>query len=75
MARYYFDFRESSGVLRDDVGVEFADAETATLEAVKTVAAVAEENFRKGNRSVIVNVREGDRPAFKVSLTLAVEHP
>jgi hypothetical protein len=75
MARYYFDFRENSGVLQDDVGVELADAETAELEAVKTVTAVAEENFLKGNRSVIVNVREGDRPAFRVSLTLAIEHP
>lgn len=75
MARYYFDFRENSTVLQDDVGVELADTETAKLEAVKTLVAIAEENFRKGNRLVIVNVREGDRPAFKVSLTLAIDHP
>lgn len=75
MTRFFFDFRENSSILRDDEGVELSDAKTAELEAVKAAAAVAEENVRKGCNSVVIDVREGDRPAFKVSLRLDVKHP
>lgn len=73
MTRFFFDFRENSSILRDDEGVELTDAKTAELEAVKAAAAVAEENFRKGCNSVVIDVREGERPAFKVSLRLDVK--
>ncbi|ETR76312.1 glutamate dehydrogenase leucine dehydrogenase [Afipia sp. P52-10] len=73
MARFFFDLREGASVLRDDEGVELANAEAAELQAVKAAAAIAEENFRKGNRAVEINVREDSRPAFKISLRVDVD--
>jgi uncharacterized protein DUF6894 len=37
MARFYFDFHDASGILRDDAGEELPSATVARKEALETV--------------------------------------
>ena len=47
MARFYFDFHDAGGVLRDDAGEELPSATIARKEALKTVGqAVKDLTYR-----------------------------
>ena len=50
MARFYFDFHDAGGVLRDDAGEELPSATIARKEALKTVGqAVMDLTYRHGD--------------------------
>jgi hypothetical protein len=74
MPRFHFDIHENSHFIRDDDGQEFADRNAARQEAIETGASIARDAFvRGGTNHVVIDVREGDAPRLKVSITLDVE--
>jgi hypothetical protein len=63
MARFYFDFHDASGILRDEAGEELP---SATI-ALKTVGqAVKDLTYRHADGRVVIEVRDGDGPVLRV---------
>ena len=68
MARFYFDFHDANGVLRDDAGEELPSAIIARKEAIETVGqAVKDLTFRHSDGRILIHVRDGDGPVLSVS--------
>jgi hypothetical protein len=68
MARFYFDFHDATGILRDDAGEELPNATLALKEALETVGqAVKDLTYRQSDGRIVVEVRDGEGPVLKVS--------
>ena len=74
MPLYYFDFRDSTGLLRDEEGFEHPDIDAAEREAMEVAAGIGRDRFPQGDRSIIVEVRDelGQR-VTAVAVTLHVD--
>jgi hypothetical protein len=60
MTRFYFDFRDASGILRDDAGEELPSATIARKEALRIVGqAVQDLTYRHSEGCVVIDVRDG----------------
>ena len=59
MARFYFDFHDASGILRDEAGEELPSATIARKEALKTVGLAVKD-------LIVIEVRDGDGPVLRV---------
>jgi hypothetical protein len=71
MARFYFDFHDAAGILRDDAGEELPSATVALKEALETVGqAVKDLTYRQSEGRIVVEVRDGDGPVLKVSAVI-----
>ena len=68
MARFYFDFHDATGILRDEAGDELPSAITARKEAIETVGhALKDLTVRHSDGGVVIEVRDGDGPILSVS--------
>ena len=68
MARFYFDFHDANGVLRDDAGEELPSAIIARKVAIETVGQTVKDlTFRHVGGRVVIEVRDGDGPVLRVS--------
>ena len=68
MVRFYFDFHDANGVLRDDAGEELPSAVIARKAAIETVGhAVKDLTFRHSDGRVVIEVRDGEGPVLRVS--------
>ena len=68
MTRFYFDFRDASGILRDDAGEELPSATIARKEALRIVGqAVQDLTYRHSEGCVVIDVRDGEGPVLRVS--------
>jgi hypothetical protein len=68
MARFYFDFYDASGILRDDAGEELPSATIARKEALENVGqAVRDLTYRHSEGCVVIEVRDGEGPILRVS--------
>ena len=68
MPKFYFDFHDINGVLRDEAGDELPSAIIARKEAIETVGqAVKDLTFRHSDGRVAIEVRDGDGPILRVS--------
>ena len=73
MPRFHFDIGEDGLFIRDDEGREF---ESAASAAVAAGIAMARDAFIAGSADhVVIDVREGDAPVMKISITLEVKEP
>ena len=71
MARFYFDFHDDSGILRDNVGEELPSLTVALREAMETVGdAVKDLTFQQSEGRIVVEVRDGEGPVLKVSAVI-----
>ena len=71
MARFYFDFHDAGGILRDDAGEELPSATIARKEALKTVGqAVKDLTYRHSDGRVVIEVRDGEGPLLRVSAVI-----
>ena len=71
MARFYFDFYDAGGILRDDDGEELPSATIAREEALKTVGqAVKDLTYRHSDGRVVLEVRDGEGPLLRVSAVI-----
>jgi hypothetical protein len=74
MPRFHFHIKDNGNFIEDEEGQEFADAESVRREAIETGASIARDAFVSGRtQRVIVDVRQGDVPFLKVSISLDVE--
>jgi hypothetical protein len=74
MPRFHFHIKDDGRFIEDEEGQEFADDESVRREAVETGASIARDAFMSGRASkVIVDVRQGDIPFLRVSISLDVE--
>ena len=72
MPTFYFDFHDTSGVLRDEAGDELPSAIIARKEAIETVGhALKDLTFRHSDGRVMIEVRDGDGPILSVSGVVA----
>ena len=68
MARFYFDFHDGCGILRDDAGEELHSATFAWEEALKSVGqAIKALTYRPSEGRVVIEVRDSDGPVLRVS--------
>jgi Domain of unknown function (DUF6894) len=68
MARFYFDFHDANGVLRDDDGEELPNALIARNVALETIGeTVSDLTYRHDVARVAIEVRDGDGPVLRVS--------
>ena len=68
MARFYFDFHDARGILRDDAGEELPSASIARKEALKTVGqAVKDLTYRHSEGQVVIEVRDCEGSVLRVS--------
>jgi hypothetical protein len=68
MARFYFDFHDANGVLRDDDGEELPSAIIAQNVALETIGhTVKDLTYRHDGARVVIEVRDGDGPVLRVS--------
>lgn len=59
MARFFFDTHDGLKSLRDDIGLEFPDAQAARLAAIKALPDIARDRFPEGDRrDFTVDVRD-----------------
>ena len=71
MARFYFDFHDDTGIIRDDAGEELPSATVARKEALETVGeAVKALTHRHSDGRIVIEVRDGDGPILKVSAVI-----
>jgi hypothetical protein len=57
MARFYFDFHDANGILRDDAGEALPSATIARKQALKTVGlAVKDLTYRHAEGRVVIEV-------------------
>jgi hypothetical protein len=74
MPRFHFHIIEDGRVIADEEGQELAETEAARREAVEAGASIARDAFIRGSATqVVVEVRKGDEPFLKVSISLIVE--
>ena len=72
MGKFYFDFHDDTGVIRDDAGEDLPNATAARKEALELVSqAVKDLAHRHLDGRIVVEVRNGDGPIFKVSALIA----
>jgi hypothetical protein len=68
MARFYFDFHDADGVLRDDDGEYLPDAIMARNVALESIGeTVRGLTYRHDGARVAIEVRDGDGPVLRVS--------
>lgn len=75
MPRFYFDSRDGEQFIRDDEGLEFADAEVARIEASAALAEMARDALPKSHRrELAIEVRDDTHHLFRLALWFEVEH-
>ena len=68
MARFYFDFHNADGILRDDEGEELASAMIARKVALETIGeTVRDFTYRHDDGRAVIEVRDGEGPVLRVS--------
>jgi hypothetical protein len=71
MARFYFDFHDANGILRDEAGEELLSATVAKEEALKTAGQmIGDLAGRHSEGRVLIEIRDGDGPVLRVSATV-----
>lgn len=69
MRRYFFDFRDGSGLVADEEGIEFPNLEAVQNEAARALTELARDELRKADGSgspyhIMVEVRDDDGPVM-----------
>jgi hypothetical protein len=68
MPRFYFDFHDANGILRDEDGEELASTIIARNVALETIGETVKElTYRHDGARVVIEVRDGDGPVLRVS--------
>ena len=68
MARFYFDFHDANGILRDDDGEDLPDAIIARNVALETIGETVKDlTYRHDGARVVIAVRDGEGPVLRVS--------
>ena len=76
MPRFYFDFHDADGILRDDDGEELANALIARNVALETLGETVKElTYRHDEARVVIEVRDGDGPVLRVSAIVETTAP
>jgi hypothetical protein len=74
MPRFHFHIKDNGRFIQDEEGQVFADKDAVRREALETGASIARDAFISGNaKEVIVDVRQGNVPFLKVSISLNVQ--
>jgi hypothetical protein len=74
MPRFHFHIKDNGRFIQDEEGQVFADKDAVRREALETGASIARDAFICGNaKEVIVDVRQGNVPFLKVSISLNVQ--
>ncbi len=73
MSRYYFDIREGTRFVPDEVGLEFDSLDAAERAAAETAAEIGRELLPKGDvREITVEVRNEHRQRV-LTITVSVQ--
>ena len=68
MPRFYFDFHDADGILRDDEGEELASLSIARKVALETIGeTVRDFTYRHDEGRAVIEVRDGEGPVLRVS--------
>ena len=68
MARFYFDFHDANGILRDNAGEELPSSIIARNVALEIIGqTVYDLTYRHDGARVAIEVRDGDGPVLRVS--------
>lgn len=70
MSHYFFDTRDGDRFVKDDVGIELPDLDSAKREATLSLAELARDVVAGDDRRILtVQVREGEDPVLEVRMT------
>lgn len=74
MRHYYFDFRDDSGLLVDDEGIECRDMRAVQWEAGRSLADMVRDAVHASTNAaphiMSIEVRDEDGPVMQARLTL-----
>ena len=71
MARFFFDYQDANGVVKDDFGEELPNATVARTEALMTAGQTLRDlAYRDLEGRVVIEVRDSDGPVIRVSATV-----
>ena len=71
MGRFYFDFHDDAGIVRDDTGEEPPSTTAARKEALEVVGqAVKDLTHRHSDGRIVIEVRDSNGPILKVSAVI-----
>jgi len=75
MRRYYFDIRDGCQFIRDDVGVELPDIESARQEATAALSELTREWGGRGRpqHRMAVEVRDDHGPILEARCSFVIE--
>lgn len=74
MQRYYFDYRDATGVTEDGIGEEFPGIEAARKMALVTLGEIARDFGLSGQEGQItIEVRDGNGPVLTASATIEIK--
>lgn len=71
MPRYYFDLRDRSGTLEDNVGEELENKAAARKEAIRAATAIARDTL-DSDGSVSMDVRTDAGKLFTLVLAISI---
>ena len=72
MPRYYFDIHDDQFSTIDDTGAELVGVEAAKAHAIRVAASVAQDIFPRGQRELVVAVRDAEKPVFSAKVVLTI---
>jgi hypothetical protein len=73
LPRFYFDVREGTGFITDEMGLELDSIDAAEYEAARAAADIGRDHLPKGNaRDVTIEVRD-ERGQQVVTVRVAME--
>ena len=75
VARYYFDIRHGTDLLRDDEGAEFDSLDAAIRGTARSAAEIGTDRLARGDLSdVVIEIRdEHDQRVVTVTASMKVE--
>lgn len=72
MARFFFDYRDTNGVVRDEVGEELPSVAVAREQALVALGDAARDFTRQGREDrLTIEIRDGEQVIAGATVTVA----
>ncbi|WP_426441814.1 DUF6894 family protein [Bradyrhizobium genosp. P] len=72
MTRYFFDYRDANGVIKDEIGEDLPSVDAAREMALAALGDVARDMTRQGHEDrLMIVVRDGEHAVAAATVTMS----